>query len=64
LPPSNHARNANSPSSAAGSLRWAKRLTARYVEMAIQAAVREQRAAKFLWMDNQAMNFQKQFQLL
>ncbi len=49
---------------AASSLRWAKRLTTRSVDMAIQAAVREQRAVKFLLMDNQAMNFQKQFHLL
>ena len=34
------------------------------VEMAIQAAAREQLDAKFLLMDAEAMNFQKQFDLL
>jgi tocopherol O-methyltransferase len=34
------------------------------VEMAIQAAVREQLDAKFLLMDAEAMNFQKQFDVL
>jgi cyclopropane fatty-acyl-phospholipid synthase-like methyltransferase len=34
------------------------------VEMAIQAAAREQLNAKFLLMDAEAMNFQKQFDLL
>src|SRR6202521_2447107 len=34
------------------------------VEMAIQAAAREQLDAKFLLMDAEAMNFQKQFDVL